>query len=291
MPDEAELPCAVALNAVMVNLTRMLAPALAGLLISQVGTDNGGEGSCFLLNGVSFLAVLVSLIAIRTRRTLPTTKAAPLTTALREGVGYTFSYVPLRDLLLMAGLVGLLGVPNTLVPVLAKHIGDGGASIYGFLTAATGAGALLGAVFVATRRGRQGADLRIALGAAGLGLSLVGFGLSTSLAVALLFRFLAGLCMMVQITTCNGLVQLMADPDKRGRVLSLFNMSFLGMAALGNLATGAIAGVLGAENTLFLSGGCCLLSAPRLRAASAGAAEPHARGAGDRARAAPVSLH
>ena len=260
VPDKVDLPSAVALNSAMTNLARIAAPALAGILISVVGDGSTGEGICFLLNAASYLVVMASLLLIHpVPHIRPPTGGGVL--ALREGIGYTFHRASLRDLLLLAALVGLTGVPGTLLPVFANKLDPGDARTFGFLTGATGLGALLGAAFVASRHNFQRAGLRIAVATAALGASLIGFASAPTLTPALACRFITGFALAVMMTSCTSLVQLATDDDKRGRVLSLFGMAFLGMGALGNLAAGALAEAIGAEQTFLLYGVSCLTAA------------------------------
>jgi MFS family permease len=238
-----------------------VAPALAGVLITVVGQGRTGEGVCFLLNGVSYLAVLASLLAIHPPAADRPALSGQLLAPLKEGFAYVLGFAPLRDLLLLAAVVGLVGMPGTLLPVFARKLGAGDASTFGFLTGATGLGALAATAYVASRPGLRGAGPRIAAAAALLGASLIGFAGSPALGPALAFRFLGGLALMVQMTSVTALVQAVADADKRGRALSLFGMAFLGMGALGNLAAGALAEVIGAEWTFVADGACCLAAA------------------------------
>jgi MFS family permease len=268
--DKDDLPSALALNAALNNLSRVLGPALAGLIITWVSDGNAGESICFLLNAASYLAVLVALVLVRPAPQLPIADGSWIG-PLKEGFAYVWRSVLLRDLMLLVALVGLTGIPGTLIPMMARKIGAGDARTFGFLNAATGFGALAGTAYVATRR-RRGAGRRIALGAAVLGASLIGFAFSTTLAPALVSRFVAGVAWVIQATTCMALVQTVTDADKRGRVMSLFGMAFLGMAALGNLAAGGLGSAIGAEATFVVDGCCCLaaglwfaLRLPRLR--------------------------
>lgn len=273
-----DLPSAIALNAAMTNLTRMLAPALAGVLISVITltTSREGEAACFLLNGVSYLAVLASLWVIR-----PAAASKPFAkgaigglASLKEGFSYVLGSPPLRDLLLLAALVGLVGTPSTLIPVFADKIAPGNASTFGLLMGATGLGALVGAAYVAARRGIRGSGQRIAGGTVILGVALIGFAYSPYLWPAIGFRFLAGLALVVQMTSCTTLVQTVSDDDKRGRVMSIYAMAFLGMSPLGNLLAGSLASAsaIGPEATFLIFGISCLVAAgwflarlPRLR--------------------------
>lgn len=275
--QKEDLASAVALNAAMTNLARVLAPALAGLLITLVGEGSRGEAVCFFLNGASYLALLGVLLLIRTgepRGVSPrSAPAAGFLASLKEGWVYLFGSVPLRDLLILAALIGLAGTPGTMLALFAHKYDDSAANTFGFLMAATGLGALVGAAYVASRPSIRGSGRRIAVAAALLGAATIGFAYAPSLWLALIGRFVAGFALVVQLTSVTTLVQFIADDAKRGRVLSLFGMAFLGMSPLGNLLTGWLAGATSPETAFLVLGITCAATAlwfscrvPHLRA-------------------------
>jgi MFS family permease len=255
--NKDDLPSAIGLNSAMTNLARVVAPSLAGVLITLVGQGNQGEGICFLLNAASYLALLGSLLLIRPPTVAHAMPAAGLLAPLKEGFAYTLGFAPLRDLLILAALIGLAGTPNNLVALFAR---GNDASTFGFFLGAAGLGALAGAAFVASQRTVRGSGRRIANAAGLLGASLIGFAYSPYLWLALPCRFVGGFAVIVLMTSAITLVQVIAEDDKRGRVMSLFAMAFLGMSPLGNLLTGALAGAIGAE-TAFLINGCICMAA------------------------------
>lgn len=255
--DKKDLANAIALNSSMFNAARLLGPAVAGVLIAAVG-----EGICFLIDGVSYLAVIASLLAM-TIATRKTAKAAPeVLHGLREGYNYAFGFAPIRAILLFLALVSLMGMPYTvLMPVMAKDVLHGEAHTLGFLTAAAGMGALAGAVYLASRKSVLGLGKIIALAGSGFGLALAAFSLSRRLWLSLLLMLLTGFGMMVHMASSNTVLQTIVDDDKRGRVMSFYAMAFLGMAPFGSLFAGGLASKIGAPMTILIGGVACIFGA------------------------------
>lgn len=251
----ADLPNAIALNSSVFNVARLVGPSIAGVLIGAVG-----EGMVFLLNGLSYVAVIGALLAIRIepsgRRPPP---AAHVWTHLTEGVRYVGGFAPLRAVLLLLALVSLVGVPYTvLMPIFATEILHGGAHTLGFLVSAVGVGALCGALFLASRRTVVGLG-RVIVGAVlAFGLGLVTFASVRSQALAVAVLAVTGFGMMVHMASTNTILQTIVEDDKRGRVMSLFAVSFMGTTPIGNLVAGALAGRIGATWTVALGGLGCL---------------------------------
>jgi MFS family permease len=252
--DRADLPNAIALNSSMFNAARLIGPAIAGLAISVVG-----EGAVILVNAVSYLAVLASLLMMRIPRRRPPHARARMLAHIREGFRYAFGFPPIRSVLLMVATVSLVAVPFTvLLPVVATEVLGGGASTLGFLMGATGLGALAGALYLASRSTVRGLG-RIIVGAAAVfGLGLIGVALSRSLLLTLGLLMLAGFGMMTQMASSNTVLQTIVDDDKRGRVMSLYSMAFLGTAPVGSLLAGSIASRWGAPLAIGLGGVCCI---------------------------------
>jgi MFS family permease len=248
---------AIALNSSMVNAARLVGPAVSGLLISAVG-----EGACFLLNGLSYLAVLVSLLAMRVAPRPPREQRSSLLYELREGVRYALCSQPIRAILMLMALMSLMGMPYTvLMPVFAKEVLKGGAHTYGFLMAAAGVGALTGTVYLAYRKSIIGLGRMIAVACALFGVGVALFALSRSLWISLFCLALSGFGAMVQVAASNTILQTIVDDDKRGRVMSFFTMSFMGMTPFGSLFAGAVAGRIGAPTTVEIGGLACLVGA------------------------------
>jgi MFS family permease len=255
--DRADLPNAIALNSSMVNAARLLGPAAAGVLIAAVG-----EGWCFFIDAVSYVAVIASLLLMRIE---PRPRAATSTRVLHEmheGFRYASGFAPIRALLLLMAVVSLVGMPHTvLLPVIAREVLRGGAGTLGALTAASGLGALVGALYLASRRNVLGLG-RVIVGSAALfGVGLVGFSRVGVLWLALPLMLATGAGMMLLMASSNTILQTIVDEDKRGRVMSLFAMAFFGTVPFGSLLAGALATRLGAQNTILVGGVVCILAA------------------------------
>ncbi len=252
-----ELGNAIALNSSMVNAARLAGPAIAGIVIAAVG-----EGWCFLADGLSYLAVIASLIAMRVAEQPSRPPGRRAWQEFAEGWHYVRTSRPIRSLLLMLGLVSLLGMPYAvLMPVFASRILHGGPNTLGFLMSASGVGALAGAFLLAMRKSVLGLGRRIVLAAAMLGAALIGFALSRSLWLSLVLLPFAGFGMMQQMASTNTILQTIVDDDKRGRVMAYYAMAFQGMAPFGSLWAGALTARIGAPPTLVIAGALCLAGA------------------------------
>jgi MFS family permease len=252
----ADVSNAIALNSTLFNMARLIGPSVAGVLIAAVG-----EELCFLINALSYLAVILSLLLMRVKpRVLPTGDTR-VWQSLKEGYQYVAGFPPIRSILLLLAMISLFGMPFTvLMPVFAKEILQGGANTLGYLMGASGVGALVGALYLARRTTVLGLG-RVVVGAASLmGTGLIGFSFARSLAVALIFLFLAGLGMIVLMASNNTLLQTIVEDDKRGRVMSFYSMAFFGMTPFGSLMAGWAANRIGVPYTLLGCGALCLLS-------------------------------
>lgn len=264
-----DLPNAIALNSSMVNAARLLGPSIGGVVIAAVG-----EGWCFMIDAVSYLAVIASLVAMKvTPRVTKKMSEAKMLRQLREGFGYAAHFAPIRKLLLLLALVSLVGMPYTvLMPVFADEVLRGGPNTLGLLMAASGVGALAGAMFLAARKSVLGLGTLIPLTAAGFGAGLIAFSFSRVLWVSLVMMVLTGLGFMVQMAASNTVLQTIVEEDKRGRVMSFYTMAFMGTAPFGSLLAGSVADRIGAPHTLLFGGLGCIagalwfaLSLPALR--------------------------
>ncbi len=255
--DPADLSNAIALNSSMVNAARMIGPSVAGLLIAWVG-----EGWCFLADGVSYLAVIVSLLAMRVARRTRPARDKKVLQELRDGFAYAFGFAPIRSILLLLALVSLAGMPYTvLLPVIATRTLHGGAHTLGFLMGAGGIGALTGALYLASRTTVLGLGRMIPRASATFGASLVLFGLSPWLPLSLALMVLTGVGFMIQMAASNTVIQTLVREDMRGRVMAFYAMSFMGMAPFGSLIAGAVAAHVGAPRTVMAGGALCILGA------------------------------
>jgi MFS family permease len=249
-----DLANAIALNSSIVNGARLVGPTLAGLLLAATGAS-----FCFLLNALSYVAVLGALLAMRVRPRERTTAPPQVLAGLVEGFRYSFGFRPIRALLLLLALVSLTSMSYTvLLPVFVDRVLHGGPSTYGYLLAAAGVGALGAAVYLASRPTVLGLGKWIAVSPAALGVALIVFALSHVFWLSLLALLVAGGAMMLQMAASNTILQTIVDEDKRGRVMSLYTMAFMGMAPVGSLLAGWAAEWLGAPTTVALAGASCL---------------------------------
>jgi MFS family permease len=253
-----DLANAIALNSSMVNAARLLGPSIGGVVIAAVG-----EGWCFLLDGVSYVAVIASLLGMKiTPRMTSAGRDENVLEQLREGWRYVSRFTPIRNMLLLLALVSLIGMPYTvLMPIFANEILHGGPNALGLLMAASGVGALGGAIFLASRRSVLGLGKYIPLSAAAFGIGLIAFSFSRVLWLSLLLMVVTGLGFMVQMATSNTLLQTIVDEDKRGRVMSFYTMAFMGTAPFGSLLAGTAADRVGAPHTLLFGGIGCIIGA------------------------------
>lgn len=252
-----DLPNAIALNSSIVNAARVLGPAAAAALILLVN-----EGVCFLIDGISYSAVIVALLAIRVAPYVKPARRLAVFASLKEGFVASFGFPPIRAVLALLALVSICGVPYmVLMPIFAKEILHGGAGLYGALSASAGAGALGGAIYLASRRSVLGIGRVLAFAAGAFGLAIIAFSFSTVGWVSLLLMPIAGASMIVQMAGSNTLLQTLADDDKRGRVMAMFAMCFMGTVPIGALLAGWLAGRIGAPSTVFFGGLACVAGA------------------------------
>jgi MFS family permease len=252
--DKADLGNAIALNSFMFNGARLIGPSIAGFIIAAMG-----EGPCFLLNGLSFFAVIFALLAMKVKHA-PRLKRDPLLKSFKEGVVYAFSFAQMRYVLLLVILTSVMGMSYVvMMPVFARDILGGGAHTLGFLMGSAGLGALIGAVYLASKKGTEGLIERlIPSSVIAFGLSLAAFSLSTNLWLSLIMILCAGFGVMVQTVASNTVLQHLTHDDKRGRVMSLYAMAFMGMMPFGSLLAGILAGRIGAPHALMISGAACV---------------------------------
>jgi MFS family permease len=250
-----DLANAIAINSIMFNGARLVGPAIGGLLIARVG-----EAYCFLIDGLSYIAVIMALLAMRFQpKKIPVMNGNPLQ-EITAGFKYAFGCPPIRAILSLSALVSLMGMQYTvLVPVFADKILQGNAQTLGFLMAGSGVGAVCGGLYLVTRKTVIGLGKLIILGPALLGMGLITFSLSRFLPLSLLAMLLVGLGTILQIAAGNTVLQTIVEDDKRGRVMSLYTMSFLGVVPFGNLLGGSLADRIGAPNTLTIAGSACIL--------------------------------
>jgi MFS family permease len=252
-----DLGNAIALNSSMVNGARLLGPTIAGILIAAVG-----EGTCFLINALSYLAVIASLLAMKIERKEIRAKGANVWHGLGEGFRYALGFEPIWAILLMLALISLVGMPYVvLMPIFAKDILRGGPDAFGFLMGSTGVGALVGAVVLASRKSVLGLGRMIPTAASIFGCGLIAFSFSNVLVLSMLLMLAAGFGQMVQMASSNTLLQTIVEDDKRGRVMSFYAMAFMGLTPVGSLFAGFLASKIGAPWTVCGGGIACTLGA------------------------------
>ncbi|MEO7793312.1 MAG: MFS transporter [Thermoanaerobaculia bacterium] len=255
MVGREDLINAIALNSSVFNGARVLGPAIAGILVAKIG-----EGWCFLANGVSYIAVLASLLAMRLPAHARPAMKNSAWSSVREGFVYVARAKPVRALLLLLGLVSLTGMPYAvLMPVFAKEILGGGAHEMGLLMGCSGVGALIGALVLASRKRVQGLGIFVAFCAGGLGVALIAFSFSRTFWLSAVLLVPVGFCMMSEMASSNTLIQSLIPDYMRGRVMSLYAMMFMGMAPIGALLAGALATRIGAPATVAAGGAICLV--------------------------------
>jgi MFS family permease len=247
-PDD--LGNAIALNSAIFNGARLVGPAIAGITIAAVG-----EGICFLLNTLSFVAVIIALLRIKIPVKQATIQPIKFKKSFTEGLHYTFQSVPIRTLIMLLAILSLFGFPFiVLLPAYAKEILHGSSDTLGFLMSALGAGALTGAIYMAARKSVLGLGKIISLNTCLLGLAVILASFSEKMQFSLIVFFFGGLSMILSLAAINTMLQTIADEDKRGRVMSFYSMALMGTTPIGNLLAGTIASGIGIPHTLFIGG-------------------------------------
>ena len=255
--DRNDLPNAIALNSSMFNAARLIGPTIAGVLITAIG-----EGFCFLVNALSYLTVIVALLMMKIEPTIIIHNKEKVLEGVKEGIKYAYNFKPIRVLLLLIGLVSLTGMPYTvLMPVFARDILHGDAHTLGFLFGAVGLGAFIGAVYLASRKTVLGLGRWIAIATSIFSLGLLFFSFSREIYLSVALMLFTGFGMMMQMASTNTLLQTLVDDDKRGRVMSLYVMAFMGTAPFGSFMAGTLASTIGAPYTVLSSGVICLIGA------------------------------
>jgi MFS family permease len=270
--DTEDLANAVALNSSMINAARIVGPALAGVVVASFG-----EAICFVINAASYVATIAALLMMKfaepPRRE---TTATSIGRSLIEGYRYTMATTPIRDLLILLAVVGVMGMPYiTLMPVFAAHVHRSGADTLGIMFGAVGLGALIGALFLAQRKSIIGLGRVIVFATLGFGAGLICFTVFHVFWLSLLLLVGVGCGWMVLIGGSNTALQTLADNEMRGRVMSLFSMMLVGMAPFGSLLAGWAADRVGAPLVVAIGGGFCAVAGivfatqlPRLREAA-----------------------
>ena len=248
---------AIALNSMMFNGARLIGPSIAGLILATAG-----EGICFLINAVSYIFVVVSLLSMKIQKKKIIRKSGNVLNDMKEGFRYTFGFAPIKHLLILLGIVSLMGSSyQVLMPVFAKEILHGNSSTFGFLMGAAGVGALAGAIFLASRETLIKLGRIIPAASAMFGAGLVVSSFTKYFSVSLLLMIIIGLGLMLQTASSNTILQTITDDDKRGRVMSFYTIAIMGTAPFGSLLAGSLAKVTGTPHTILIGGICCIAGA------------------------------
>lgn len=256
--DSNDLGNAISLNSSMFNLARMIGPAIAGILIAAVG-----EGTCFLINSLSYIAVICALLAMTINYKIKRSKKKTnVLFELKEGFHYAFENKIIRNALLFLAISSFVGMGyQVLMPIFAKETLSGNAQTLGILMSTSGVGALVGALNLASRKNTMGLEKLMFVASLLFGLALMGLGFTNQLWIATILLFLTGFGMVTIMASSNTIIQDCVDENKRGRVMSLYTMAFIGTAPLGSLCEGAIAEKIGVPNTFLLNGIAMLIFA------------------------------
>jgi len=254
VPNREDLSNAIALNSSLFNGARLIGPSVAGILVAAVG-----EGLCFVINGISFIAVIACLLAMHIDIPKTAQSHDDFFKGMKAGISYAWGFPPIKYIILLLALSALVAMPYpVLMPVFVKEVLQGGPNTLGFLMSAAGVGALGGAIYLASRQNVLGLEKIIVISSCCFAAGLMLLSFSNTLLVAMACMALTGFGMVVQLAASNTVLQTIADDDKRGRVMSFFVMSFMGMAPIGSLLFGAMASIIGVATTLLIGGLVCL---------------------------------
>ena len=252
-----DLGNAIALNSLMFNGARLIGPSIAGILLATAG-----EGICFLINAISYIFVIASLLMMKVAPRKRWKGSSHISKDMKEGFNYAFGFAPIRHVILLLALVSIMSMPYTvLMPVFAKEVLHGGSHTFGFLMGAAGVGALMGGLYLASRRAILRLGRIVPIAATIFGAGLIAFSLSRYYPLSLFLMIISGLGMMLHTASSNTILQTITDDDKRGRVMSFYTMAIMGTAPFGSLMAGGLARVIGAPNTILIGGAACILGA------------------------------
>jgi len=257
MVGREDLMNAIALNSSMFNGARIIGPAIAGILVASIG-----EGWCFFANGASYIAVIIGLLMMRIPARRAERELASAFEHIAEGFRFVSQTAPIRAILVLLGLVSVVAMPYTvLMPIFAARVLHGNARTLGVLGAATGIGALGGALVLAARTKVTGLGRWVAIACGSLGVGLILFALSHWYVLSVILLVPVGFAMMTQLGASNTLIQAMVPDRLRGRAMAVYSMMFMGMAPLGALLSGAIADRVGAQWTVGMGGALAVAAA------------------------------
>ena len=245
---------AIAMNSLMFNAARLIGPSIAGFVIAVTG-----EGICFLINAMSFLAVIWSLLMMDVHEKSSLSGRTDVMRQLKEGFDYAFGFAPIRYILMLLSAISLMGASYVvLMPVFARDVLKGGPGTLGFLMASVGVGAIVATIYLASRKSVVGLGKMIPICASIFAAGLIAFSFSRTQWLSFALLMVSGFGFMTHMACSNTILQTIVDEDKRGRVMSFYTMSFMGTAPLGCLLAGWLASRIGATNTLILGGASCI---------------------------------
>ncbi len=255
--DRSDLPNAIALNSSIFNASRLLGPAAAGVIVAAAG-----EGVCFLINGISYIAIIAAFLSMNVAASINKKSGKNVFTEMKDGFSYAVSFVPIRDILVLIALISFFGMTfPVLLPIFAAKIFNGGSHTFGILVSASGAGAFLATIYLAMRKSLNGQGLIMNIAVYVFALSLIAFSFSDIIFISAILLVIIGFSMIVVVASCNMVLQAVVDEDKRGRVMSFYIMSFTGAAPVGSLIAGSLSSKAGAPLTVFICGCACLMLA------------------------------
>jgi MFS family permease len=253
--DERDLGNAIALNSSLLNSARLIGPSIAGMLIAGFG-----ESICFLLNAIGYLASLTALLLMKIQKEQKLLEQGALWQGLKEGVRFAVTSPPIRDILLLLTLLSFMGMPYTiLMSVFAKDVLHGNSQTMGLLMSSVGLGALIGSFWLASRSHAQGLEKWLFIASSIFGLGLIAFSGSTYLPLSMALLAITAFGMIVNNSACNTMLQSLVDDEKRGRIMSMYTLAFMGTTPFGNLFAGFLANNIGVQSTLLIGGLVCVI--------------------------------
>jgi MFS family permease len=245
-----DLGNAVALNSMMFNMARLIGPSVAGVMLVSAS-----EGVCFLLNAVSYIFVIISLLMMKLNINYAKKRESEILKELKEGWTYTFGFPPIKHIIILLAVVNLTGMSySVLMPVFAKEVLHGGSHTYGFLMGAAGFGALLGALYLASRETALKLGRIVPAATILFGTGLIVLSFSRLFPISLLLMVFVGMGLMLQTASSNTILQTITEDDKRGRVMSFYTMAIMGIAPFGSLLAGGSAKIIGTPYTILIGG-------------------------------------
>ena len=252
--NKQDLPNAVAMTSLVANCGRLIGPSVAGVLIGWFS-----EATCFLINAITYIAVLMSFAFIRVKPQPTAASHPPALHGFKEGLGYAWRTVPIRLLLTLLAVIALTAAPyGTLMPAIVHEAFGGDAQKLGFLVGAAGMGAVGGTLLLASRSDVRGLTRFIVAAAFVAGCALIALSWSRIFPLSIALMVVIGFCILLISVSTNMILQTIVDDDKRGRVMSLYTAAFLGIVPLGGLIAGALADQIGATHTVLIGGCVCV---------------------------------